>query len=49
VQHASYTPLEKVGKDAIKTAAAHGFDREPPTHWLSSDRDRTIEKMKNPE
>lgn len=49
VQHASYTPLEKVGKDAIIKAAARGFDQEPSTDWLSSDRDRTIEKMTNKE
>jgi ectoine hydroxylase-related dioxygenase (phytanoyl-CoA dioxygenase family) len=46
VQHASYTPLEKVGKDAIKNAGATGFDAKPPSDWLSSESDRTIEKMK---
>jgi ectoine hydroxylase-related dioxygenase (phytanoyl-CoA dioxygenase family) len=46
VQHASYTPLIKVGKDAIKNAATESFDKAPPADWLSSESDRTIEKMK---
>lgn len=47
VQHASYTPLAKVGKDAIKNTPPRGFDDMPPAEWLTSDSDRTIEKMKD--
>jgi ectoine hydroxylase-related dioxygenase (phytanoyl-CoA dioxygenase family) len=46
VQHASYTPLVKVGDDAIKKSTAGGFEDAPPTDWMSSNSDRTIEKIK---
>lgn len=46
VQHASYTPLLKVGRDAIKNAVKDGFGTASASDWLSSDSDRTIEKMK---
>lgn len=47
VQHASYTPLEKVGPEAIVKAAASGFDEENAGDWLSSDGDQTIDKIKS--
>ncbi len=47
VQHASYTPLKKVGKDAIKNATGIGFEQTAPSDWVSSENDKTIEKMKN--
>lgn len=47
VQHASYTPLIKVGKQAIKESAAGGFDGAAASGWLNSDTDRTIDKMKD--
>jgi len=48
VQHASYTPLETVGKEAIKNGAARGFESDASGDWLSGDRDRTVEKIKDP-
>ncbi|SDF11936.1 Ectoine hydroxylase-related dioxygenase, phytanoyl-CoA dioxygenase (PhyH) family [Pricia antarctica] len=46
-QHASYTPLEKVGADAIKKSPGGGFDTDPESNWVSPDTDETIEKMKS--
>jgi ectoine hydroxylase-related dioxygenase (phytanoyl-CoA dioxygenase family) len=46
-QHASYTPLVKVGEDAIKGAALKGFDNESGSDWVSPESDRTIEKLKS--
>lgn len=46
VQHASYTPLHKVGKDAIKSSAATGFDQDVQADWVSEDTDTTIDKLK---
>lgn len=46
-QHASYTPLEKVGADAIKNSPVGGFDADPESNWVSPDTDETIEKMKS--
>jgi len=46
-QHASYTPLKKVGADAIKNSPVGGFDTDPESNWVSPDTDETIEKMKS--
>lgn len=45
VQHASYTPLIKVGAEAIKKAAGTGFEQTTASDWVSSKSDKTIEKM----
>jgi ectoine hydroxylase-related dioxygenase (phytanoyl-CoA dioxygenase family) len=46
-QHASYTPLEKVGPDAIKQSSHTGFDQDPQSDWVSPESDQTIEKLKS--
>jgi hypothetical protein len=38
--------LVKVGDDSIKKKTAGGFEDAPPTDWLSSNSDRTNEKIK---
>ena len=45
-QHASYTPLVKVGEDAIKNSNLNGFNENPESDWVSPESDRTIEKLK---
>ncbi len=45
VQHASYTPLLKVGADAIKNKATAGFEADVQTDWVSGDTDQTLEKI----
>ncbi len=47
VQHASYTPLEKVGRDAIKTKASAGFEDSVETDWVSGTNDRTSDSISN--
>jgi len=46
-QHASYTPLEKVGADAIRNSGLMGFDADPESDWVSPESDKTIEKLKS--
>lgn len=46
-QHASYTPLVKVGADAIKNVALIGFDENPESDWVNPESDETIEKLKS--
>jgi len=46
-QHASYTPLEKVGADAIRNSGLVGFDENPESDWVSPESDETIEKLGN--
>ncbi len=46
-QHASYTPLVKVGDDAIKESALKGFENESASDWVSAESDKTIEKLKS--
>ncbi|MBT8185788.1 MAG: phytanoyl-CoA dioxygenase family protein [Eudoraea sp.] len=46
-QHASYTPLEKVGANAIKDAVVQGFGQGGQSDWLDPDRDQTIDKLKS--
>lgn len=46
-QHASYTPLIKVGADAIKNCNLNGFDESPASDWVSPESDQTIEKLKS--
>jgi len=46
-QHASYTPLKKVGVEAIKNSVITGFDQESQSDWLSADNDQTIDKLKS--
>ena len=46
-QHASYTPLEKVGQNAIKNSKGIGFDGDKGSAWVSPDTDETIAKMKS--
>lgn len=46
-QHASYTPLIKVGGNAIKNAGLKGFDENPKSDWVSPESDQTIEKLKS--
>ena len=46
-QHASYTPLNKVGAEAIKNSVINGFDEESRADWLSADKDQTIDKLKS--
>lgn len=46
-QHASYTPLKKVNADAIKKSGPKGFDEKSESDWVSSERNRTIEKLKS--
>lgn len=45
-QHASYTPLVKVGTDAIKNSNLNGFNENPESDWVSPESDQTIEKLK---
>ena len=46
-QHASYSPLEKVGADAIRNSGLVGFDDNSESDWVSPESDETIEKMKS--
>lgn len=46
-QHASYTPLEKVGADAIRNSELAGFGKSPQSDWVSPESDKTIEKLKS--
>lgn len=46
IQHASYTPLEKVRVEAIKEFAAAGFNTKGNTSWLSGKSDQTTRKIK---
>jgi ectoine hydroxylase-related dioxygenase (phytanoyl-CoA dioxygenase family) len=46
-QHASYTPLKKVGANAIKDGAIKGFGQRSEADWLGPDRDQTIDKLKS--
>ena len=46
-QHASYTPLHKVGANAIKKSVVKGFDDAPNSEWLAADKDETIDKLKS--
>ncbi len=46
VQHASYTPLIKVDRDAIKKSAGSGFDTSQSADWLSSQSDKTKRRIK---
>jgi len=46
-QHASYTPLVKVGADALKNAALSGFEGNSESDWVSPENDETIEKLKS--
>ncbi len=45
VQHASYTPLVKVGSEAIRNKATAGFEGDVQTDWVSGDTDQTLEKI----
>lgn len=44
-QHASYTPLEKVGAQAILDSELSGFGENPESDWVSPESDETIEKL----
>lgn len=46
-QHANYTPLEKVGADAIRNSELAGFGNSQQSDWVSPDSDQTIEKLKS--
>ncbi|MGI9551914.1 MAG: phytanoyl-CoA dioxygenase family protein, partial [Aurantibacter sp.] len=46
-QHASYTPLKKVGAEAIRNSSLTGFDENPQSDWVSPESDQTIEKLKS--
>ncbi len=46
-QHASYTPLEKIGADAIPNSGLKGFGENPKSDWVSPESDQTIEKLKS--
>lgn len=45
-QHASYTPLEKVGPGAIQRAANIRFDNDTGTNWVSAETDKTKQELK---
>ncbi len=45
-QHASYSPLAKVGADAIKNISLRGFDEGTDGDWVSPKNDETIDKLK---
>lgn len=44
-QHASYTPLHKVGADAIRNSGLRGFEENAQSDWVSPESDETIEKL----
>lgn len=44
-QHASYTPLEKVGDTAILDSKLAGFGENQESDWVSPESDKTIEKF----
>lgn len=46
-QHASYTPLVKVGYNAIKNIGFGGFDEGKDGDWVTPESDKTIEKLKS--
>lgn len=46
-QHASYTPLIKVGADAIKNCNLNGFEENTASDWVSPENDQTIENLKS--
>ncbi|NHF59561.1 phytanoyl-CoA dioxygenase family protein [Flavobacteriaceae bacterium TP-CH-4] len=48
-QHASYTPLKIVNREAIKNFKFDGSNQDNPVDWVSPDSDKTKEQLKTKE